>query len=189
MLNLKFRKITQTKVPSWKTLKHELELHLWNNSNITERVWEQVDLIIEIFSSFLDYIKRLVCTITFRINPWSNEIFQITKWNMDWCCRRSHQRGHRHFCCSSNNDNRERRRYFSLRNFPKLQIEQWWMWLLCFSNIHMLISVIDFVAPYFDQSGISILLRKRKRETNVFKFLSVLKPEVSILKWKKNLYT
>ena len=39
--------------------------------------------------------------------------------------------------------------------------------------------VIDFVAPYFDQSGISILLRKKKRETNVFKFLSVLKPEVS----------
>ena len=38
--------------------------------------------------------------------------------------------------------------------------------------------VIDFVAPYFDQSGISILLRKKKRETNVFKFLSVLKPEV-----------
>ena len=40
------------------------------------------------------------------------------------------------------------------------------------------ITVIDFVAPYFDQSGISILLRKKKRETNVFKFLSVLKPEV-----------
>ena len=47
-----------------------------------------------------------------------------------------------------------------------------------FNNEFFYFPVIDFVAPYFDQSGISILLRKKKRETNVFKFLSVLKPEV-----------
>ena len=38
--------------------------------------------------------------------------------------------------------------------------------------------VIDFVAPYFDQSGISILLRKREPKQSIFKFMSVLKTEV-----------
>ena len=38
--------------------------------------------------------------------------------------------------------------------------------------------VIDFVAPYFDQSGISILLRKKAPERNIFKFMTVLRPEV-----------
>ena len=51
------------------------------------------------------------------------------------------------------------------------------------------ITVIDFVAPYFDQSGISILLRKKKRETNVFKFLSVLKPEVCLRILKSIVHT
>jgi len=40
--------------------------------------------------------------------------------------------------------------------------------------------VIDFVAPYFDQSGISILLRKKEPKQSIFKFMTVLKPEVSI---------
>lgn len=38
--------------------------------------------------------------------------------------------------------------------------------------------VIDFVAPYFDQSGISILLRKKEPVQSIFKFMSVLKTEV-----------
>ncbi len=38
--------------------------------------------------------------------------------------------------------------------------------------------VIDFVSPYFDQAGISIVLRKKLREQSLFKFLSVLKTEV-----------
>ncbi|KAK4296128.1 hypothetical protein Pmani_031354 [Petrolisthes manimaculis] len=38
--------------------------------------------------------------------------------------------------------------------------------------------VIDFVAPYFDQSGISIVIRKRQREENLFKFMQVLRAEV-----------
>eukprot|EP00095_Tigriopus_kingsejongensis_P001374 snap_masked-scaffold1253_size52701-processed-gene-0.2 protein:Tk01374 transcript:snap_masked-scaffold1253_size52701-processed-gene-0.2-mRNA-1 annotation:"ionotropic receptor 8a" len=38
--------------------------------------------------------------------------------------------------------------------------------------------VIDFVSPYFDQAGISIVLRKRVRDQSWFKFLSVLKNEV-----------
>ena len=38
--------------------------------------------------------------------------------------------------------------------------------------------MIDFVAPYFDQSGISILLRKKEPEQSIFKFMSVLKWEV-----------
>ncbi len=38
--------------------------------------------------------------------------------------------------------------------------------------------VIDFVAPYFDQSGISILLRKKEPKQSIFKFMAVLKPEV-----------
>jgi ionotropic glutamate receptor len=38
--------------------------------------------------------------------------------------------------------------------------------------------IIDFVSPYFDQAGISIVLRKKVREQSLFKFLSVLKTEV-----------
>jgi len=38
--------------------------------------------------------------------------------------------------------------------------------------------VIDFVSPYFDQAGISIVLRRKVREQSLFKFLSVLKTEV-----------
>jgi len=38
--------------------------------------------------------------------------------------------------------------------------------------------VIDFVAPYFDQSGISIIIRKPVREQSLFKFMQVLKPQV-----------
>ncbi|VVC37864.1 Ionotropic glutamate receptor, L-glutamate and glycine-binding domain,Ionotropic glutamate [Cinara cedri] len=38
--------------------------------------------------------------------------------------------------------------------------------------------VIDFIAPYFDQSGISIVIRKPSRKTSLFKFMTVLKPEV-----------
>jgi len=38
--------------------------------------------------------------------------------------------------------------------------------------------VIDFVAPYFDQSGISIIIRKPIRERSLFKFMEVLKIEV-----------
>ena len=38
--------------------------------------------------------------------------------------------------------------------------------------------VIDFVAPYFDQSGISIINRKPVVQRHLFKFLKVLKTEV-----------
>ncbi|XP_025420928.1 ionotropic receptor 25a [Sipha flava] len=38
--------------------------------------------------------------------------------------------------------------------------------------------VIDFIAPYFEQSGISIVIRKPSRKTSLFKFMTVLKPEV-----------
>merc|ERR1712226_549991 len=38
--------------------------------------------------------------------------------------------------------------------------------------------VVDFVAPYFDQSGISIILRKPVRPRSLFKFMEVLKVEV-----------
>ena len=41
--------------------------------------------------------------------------------------------------------------------------------------------VIDFVAPYFDQSGISILLRQEEEVQSIFKFVNVLKYEVSSL--------
>ncbi|GAB6024065.1 hypothetical protein CHUAL_008778 [Chamberlinius hualienensis] len=37
---------------------------------------------------------------------------------------------------------------------------------------------IDFVAPYFEQSGISIIMRKPEKTTSLFKFMSVLKDEV-----------
>ena len=38
--------------------------------------------------------------------------------------------------------------------------------------------VIDFVAPYFDQSGISIIIRKPVRPRSLFKFMEVLRVEV-----------
>ncbi|XP_037085885.1 LOW QUALITY PROTEIN: ionotropic receptor 25a-like [Pollicipes pollicipes] len=38
--------------------------------------------------------------------------------------------------------------------------------------------VIDFVAPYFDQSGISIVVRKQEPEYSIFRFMTVLKKEV-----------
>ncbi|XP_026471820.1 uncharacterized protein LOC113376108 [Ctenocephalides felis] len=38
--------------------------------------------------------------------------------------------------------------------------------------------VIDFVAPYFEQSGILIVMRKPVRQTSLFKFMTVLRLEV-----------
>ncbi|KAM0731734.1 Ionotropic receptor 25a [Formica fusca] len=38
--------------------------------------------------------------------------------------------------------------------------------------------VIDFVAPYFEQSGILIVMRKPVRKTSLFKFMTVLRLEV-----------
>nr|ARN17847.1 ionotropic receptor 1 [Cephus cinctus] len=38
--------------------------------------------------------------------------------------------------------------------------------------------VIDFVAPYFEQSGLSIVMRKPVRATSLFKFMTVLRLEV-----------
>ncbi|XP_055688085.1 glutamate receptor 3 isoform X2 [Lutzomyia longipalpis] len=38
--------------------------------------------------------------------------------------------------------------------------------------------VIDFVAPYFEQTGISIVMRKPVRQTSLFKFMTVLRLEV-----------
>ncbi|XP_030750371.1 ionotropic receptor 25a [Sitophilus oryzae] len=38
--------------------------------------------------------------------------------------------------------------------------------------------VIDFVAPYYEQTGISIVMRKPVRKTSLFKFMTVLKLEV-----------
>nr|ALR72538.1 ionotropic receptor 8a [Colaphellus bowringi] len=38
--------------------------------------------------------------------------------------------------------------------------------------------VIDFVAPYFEQTGITIVMRKPVRKTSLFKFMTVLKLEV-----------
>uniref|UniRef100_A0A182IMX8 Uncharacterized protein n=1 Tax=Anopheles atroparvus TaxID=41427 RepID=A0A182IMX8_ANOAO len=38
--------------------------------------------------------------------------------------------------------------------------------------------VIDFVAPYFEQTGILIAMRKPVRETSLFKFMTVLRLEV-----------
>lgn len=39
--------------------------------------------------------------------------------------------------------------------------------------------VVDFVAPYFDQSGISIIIRKPVRARSLFKFMEVLRVEVT----------
>ena len=41
--------------------------------------------------------------------------------------------------------------------------------------------VVDFITPYFDQSGISIAGRKPVRSRSLFKFLEVLHVEVSSL--------
>ena len=38
--------------------------------------------------------------------------------------------------------------------------------------------VVDFVAPYFDQSGISIIIREPVRARSLFKFMEVLRVEV-----------
>ncbi|VEN34523.1 unnamed protein product [Callosobruchus maculatus] len=38
--------------------------------------------------------------------------------------------------------------------------------------------VVDFVAPYFEQTGITIVMRKPIRKTSLFKFMTVLKLEV-----------
>ena len=38
--------------------------------------------------------------------------------------------------------------------------------------------VVDFVAPYFDQSGISIIIREPVRPRSLFKFMEVLRVEV-----------
>lgn len=38
--------------------------------------------------------------------------------------------------------------------------------------------VIDFIAPYFEQTGISIVIRKAIRQTSLFKFMTVLRLEV-----------
>lgn len=38
--------------------------------------------------------------------------------------------------------------------------------------------IIDFVAPYYEQTGISIVMRKPVRETSLFKFMTVLRLEV-----------
>ena len=40
--------------------------------------------------------------------------------------------------------------------------------------------VVDFITPYFDQSGISIAGRKPVRPRSLFKFLEVLHVEVNI---------
>lgn len=38
--------------------------------------------------------------------------------------------------------------------------------------------VMDFVAPYFEQTGISIVMRNPLRITSLFKFMTVLRLEV-----------
>ncbi|XP_037823012.1 glutamate receptor 1 [Lucilia sericata] len=38
--------------------------------------------------------------------------------------------------------------------------------------------VIDFIAPYFEQTGISIVMRNPVRQTSLFKFMTVLRVEV-----------
>jgi len=39
-------------------------------------------------------------------------------------------------------------------------------------------SVVDFTVPYYDLVGISILMRKTKASTSLFKFLTVLENDV-----------
>lgn len=38
--------------------------------------------------------------------------------------------------------------------------------------------VIDFIAPYFEQTGITIVMRNPVRQTSLFKFMTVLRVEV-----------
>ncbi len=52
--------------------------------------------------------------------------------------------------------------------------------------IVVILQVVDFVAPYFDQSGISIIIRKPVRPRSLFKFMEVLRVEVSIFMTKNN---
>ena len=47
--------------------------------------------------------------------------------------------------------------------------------------------VVDFITPYFDQSGISIVGRKPVRPRSLFKFLEVLHVEVNNAFHPKNL--
>ena len=48
--------------------------------------------------------------------------------------------------------------------------------------------VVDFITPYFDQSGISIVGRKPVRPRSLFKFLEVLHVEVHNAFHPKNLH-
>ena len=38
--------------------------------------------------------------------------------------------------------------------------------------------VIDFTVPFYDMVGFTILIRKVKQSTSIWKFINVLKPEV-----------
>ena len=38
--------------------------------------------------------------------------------------------------------------------------------------------VIDYTVPYYDMVGLTILIRKVKQSTDIWKFINVLKPEV-----------
>ena len=49
--------------------------------------------------------------------------------------------------------------------------------------------VVDFITPYFDQSGISIVGRKPVRPRSLFKFLEVLHVEVhNVFHFKKLIF-
>ena len=59
--------------------------------------------------------------------------------------------------------------------------------------------VIDYTVPYYDMVGLTILIRKVKQSTDIWKFINVLKPEVwycvlgtyflsSLLLWLINRY-
>ncbi len=64
------------------------------------------------------------------------------------------------------------RPHFYAQHFPPLFKTRFY---LCFFP-----QVVDFVAPYFDQSGISIIIRKPVRPRSLFKFMEVLRVEVSL---------
>ena len=38
--------------------------------------------------------------------------------------------------------------------------------------------VIDYTVPYYDMVGLTILIRKVKQSTDIWKFINVIKPEV-----------
>ena len=38
--------------------------------------------------------------------------------------------------------------------------------------------VIDFTVPYYDMVGFTILIRKVKQSTDIWKFINMIKPEV-----------